>query len=191
MDTSIRKLVGIVESIHVEGQRSVEPPSRIAAVLAVVSNPFSGRWQEDLTPLVDGYSELLGQMLSDQCADLLSRPIEAFGKGALVGTDGEIEHGSAIIHTLRFGNHVRAAALNAESLLPSVEKRGAPGASMDIPLKHIKDVTIRSHHQSFEVRIPDAPRSDEIVVAVAFSSGGRPLARLAVFGTDFTKPERQ
>jgi hypothetical protein len=94
-----------------------------------------------------------------------------------VGEDGEIEHGSAIIHTLRFGNPFRKLA-NGTALLPSAEKRGACGASLDIAMKHKDDPTIRSHHWTFEVRVPDAPRADEIVVVCAVAGGGRPNARI-------------
>jgi hypothetical protein len=182
----IRKTVEFTEEVLIEGGRDVEPPTRITAVLAVVSNPLAGRWADDLGSLIDTYSDVLGPMLGRRCAELLGQPAEAFGKGALVGTDGEIEHGSAIIHNLRFGDPIRVAASHATSLLPSAEKRGATGATLDIALKHIHDVTVRSHHQTFEVRIADAPRPDEIVIAVAMASGGRPHARLAPFSSEET-----
>lgn len=177
----VRKTIEMVEEVRIEGGRAVDPPTRIASVLAVIDNPLAGRWADDLDPLIDAYSDDLGQILGQRCAELLGVPAEAFGKGALVGVDGEIEHGSAIIHNLRFGDPVRKAAGDASSLLPSAEKRGAPGATLDIALKHIHDVTARSHHQTFEVRVPDAPRASEIVIVVAMASGGRPHARLAPF----------
>ena len=183
MEAVVRKLYQIVEEVHVEGERAVEPPTTVAAIAAVVRNPFAGQDVQDLTPLIDTYSHKLGVLLAGRCVELLPSPPEAFGKGALVGSDGEIEHGSAIIHTLRFGNPVRTAAGEATTLLPSLEKRGTVGSSFDIPLKHIYDATTRSHHQSFEVRVPDAPRPNEIVVAVAMSTAGRPCARLQAFGT--------
>ncbi len=185
MIDGVRKVYDIVEDVHTEGGRALDPPLRTAAVVAVLSNPLAGRWADDLSPLIDAYSDGLGRLLGDRCAALLGRPAEAFGKGALVGLDGDIEHGSALIHTLRFGNPVRKAANDATSLLPSAEKRGAAGATLDLALKHIHDHSVRSHHQTFEVRVGDAPRPDEIVVAVAMASGGRPHARLAAFGTDF------
>jgi hypothetical protein len=94
------------------------------------------------------------------------------GKGALVGLDGDVEHGSAIIHNHRFGNHVREA-VGGTALLPAAEKRGAAGATLDLAIKHIDDHTVRSHHQTFEVRIGDAPRGDETVIWVAVASSGR------------------
>jgi Amino acid synthesis len=182
LEAVVRKLYQIVEEVHIEGSRTVEPPTTIAVAAAVIANPFAGRDVEDLTPLIDTYSQKLGVLLAARCVELLPGAPEAFGKGALVGSDGEIEHGSAIIHTLRFGNPVRSAAGEATTLLPSLEKRGTVGSSFDVPLKHIYDATTRSHHQSFEVRVPDAPRPDEIVVAVAMSTAGRPCARLQAFG---------
>lgn len=180
----LRKTVELLEEVHLEGTHPVGPPTRIAVVMAVIANPLAGRWVENLDPLIDTYSDWLGPVLGERCAVILGEPAEAFGKGALVGLDGEIEHGSAIIHNLRFGDPIRKAANNATSLLPSVEKRGPAGATMDIAMKHIHDVTIRSHHQSFEVGIPDAPRDDEIVIAVAMGSTGRPQARLSPFGAE-------
>ena len=182
---ALRKMYYFLEVVHAEGGHPVEPPTRVAATAAVVTNFLAGSWAADLSPLVDVYCDRLGTTLATETAQLLGAPAEAFGKGALVGTDGEIEHGSAILHNLKFGNPVRTAAGGAKSLLPAAEKRGAPGAMLDVPLKHIHDITTRSHHQTFEVRVPDAPRADELVIAVAMASAGRPNARLGAFGTDF------
>jgi hypothetical protein len=179
----IRKLVTIVEEVQREGGRDVEPPARIAAVAAVVANPFAGRYVEDLAPLIDLYCEPLGALLAARGLDAIGGEVEAFGKGALVGLDGEVEHGSAILHNLRFGNPVRNGA-EGTSLLPSAEKCGAPGATLDLALKHKLDHTVRSHHQTFEVRIPDAPRADELVIWIVFATTGRPQARLPEFGSE-------
>jgi len=182
----LRKLVTITEEIQTEGGKPVTPPTRVVAVLAVITNPLAGKeWRSDLTGLVEEFSAPLGRLLGTTAAALLGAPAEAFGKGALVGTEGEIEHGSAIIHNLMFGDPIREAAGNSTSLLPSAEKRGAPGSPIDIPLKHIYDVTTRSHHQTFEVRIPDAPRGGEIVVVAVMATSGRPHARLSPFGSDY------
>lgn len=179
----IRKVVTVVEDVLVEGGRPVEPPTRMVAAGAVVSNPFAGRFVEDLQPLVERYCEPLGELLTARALEVLGGPAQGFGKGALVGLDGDVEHGSAIIHNLRFGNHVRDA-VQGTSLLPAAEKRGAAGAPLDIAVKHTTDLSVRSHHQTFEVRIPDAPRPDEIVIWVALASSGRPHARLAAFGSE-------
>jgi hypothetical protein len=179
----VRKVVTLVEDVHVEGGRSVTPPTRMVAVGAVVTNPLAGDFVEDLSPLIDAYCEPLGALLTGRALDLLAAPAQGFGKGALVGLDGDVEHGSAIIHNLRFGNHVRDA-VGGSALLPAAEKRGAAGATLDLAVKHIDDQTVRSHHQTLEVRIGDAPRADEIVVWVVLARSGRPHARLRAFGSE-------
>ena len=179
----IRKVVTIVEDVRREGGKPVEPPTRMVAAGAVVANPFAGRFVDDLQPLVDRYCEPLGELLTARALDALGGAAEGFGKGALVGLDGDVEHGSAIIHNLRFGNHVREA-VRRSTLLPAAQKRGAAGGPLDIAVKHVNDVSVRSHYQTFEVRIPDAPRPDEIVIWVALASSGRPHARLAAFGSE-------
>lgn len=183
--TGVRKLHVVVEEVRSEGGRPVDPPTRIAAAGAVVANPLAGRYAEDLAELADRYCRLLGGLLGERALEALGSgaEAEAFGKGALVGLDGDVEHGSAIIHNLLFGNPVREL-VGGTSLLPSAEKRGAAGAPLDLALKHKEDHSVRSHHQTFEVRIPDAPRPDEIVVWVAFAATGRPHARLPAFGSE-------
>jgi Amino acid synthesis len=180
----VRKICVMVEEIRTEGGRPVRDPVRLVAAGAVVVNPLAGRFEEDLGALADVYCEPLGQLLTERALEGLGgREAEAYGKGALVGLQGEVEHGSAIIHNLRFGNRVREP-VGGESLLPSAEKRGAAGATLDLPLKHKRDHTVRSHHQTLEVRIPDAPADDEIVVWVTLASSGRPHARLPAFGSE-------
>lgn len=180
----VRKVCVVLEEIRTDSGRPVQEPVYLAAAGAVVVNPLAGRFEEDLSGLSDVYCEPLGRLLTERAlAALGDRGPEAYGKGALVGLAGEVEHASAIIHNLRFGNRVRDP-VGGESLLPSVEKRGAAGATLDLPLKHKRDHTVRSHHQTLEVRIPDAPGEDEIVVWVAFATSGRPHARLPAFGSE-------
>lgn len=180
----IRKVTTIVEEILGEGGREVDPTARVAVVAAVIDNPWAGEgFVEDLAPGIDAVASDLGAVLAPRVMEALGAPLEAYGKAAIVGIDGEIEHGSALIHTLKFGNHFRDAA-SATTLLPAVEKRGPAGVLFDIPLKHITDATIRSHHQSFEVRIPDAPHPGEIVIALAAAAQGRPQQRLASLSTE-------
>jgi hypothetical protein len=181
----LRKVVTVVEDVVREGGEPVEPPTRLVAAGAVVQNPFAGRYVADLQPLIDRYCEPLGELLTARALELLGAAAEGVGKGALVGLDGDVEHGSAIIHNLRFGNHVRDA-IGGTALLPAAEKRGAAGAPLDIAIKHKDDHTVRSHHQTFEVRVPDAPCPDEILIWVALASGGRPHARLGAFGSELT-----
>ena len=180
----VRKIVTLVEEIHLEGGRPVAPAARIAVVAAVVRNPWAGQgFVDDLGPGIDANASDLGELLAPQVLDALGAPAEAFGKAAIVGLDGEIEHGSALIHTLKFGDHFRKAA-GATTLLPAVEKRGPAGVGFDIPLKHITDATLRSHHQTVEVRIADAPHPDELVIALAAAAQGRPQQRLAPLSTE-------
>ena len=180
----VRKIVTLVEEIHLEGGRPVAPAARIAVVAAVVRNPWAGQgFVDDLGPGIDANASDLGELLAPQVLDALGAPAEAFGKAAIVGLDGEIEHGSALIHTLKFGDHFSKAA-GATTLLPAVEKRGPAGVVFDIPLKHITDATLRSHHQTVEVRIADAPHPDELVIALAAAAQGRPQQRLAPLSTE-------
>jgi hypothetical protein len=179
----LRKFVTIVEDVVREGGEPVEPATRMVAAGAVVENPFAGRFVADLEPLIDRFCEPLGELLIARALELLGTPAEGVGKGALVGLDGDVEHGSAVIHNLRFGNKVRDA-ISGTALLPAAEKRGAAGAPLDIAIKHKDDHTVRSHHQTFEVRIPDAPRAGELVIWIALAASGRPHARLGAFGSE-------
>jgi Amino acid synthesis len=181
---NVRKVVTIVEETLTEGGRPVEPVARVVVVAAIIENPWKGQgFVENLTPGIDANASSLGQLLAPQVMEALGSDAEAYGKAAIVGLNGETEHGSGLIHTLQFGDHFRKAA-QATTLLPAVEKRGPAGITFDIPLKHITDATIRSHHQSVEVRIADAPHADEIVIALAAASQGRPQQRLAALSTE-------
>jgi Amino acid synthesis len=180
----VRKIVTVVEEVHAEGGREVVPAARVAVVAAVIENPWAGQgFVEDLGPGIDANASDVGELLAPQVLDALGAPAEAYGKAAVVGLDGEIEHGSALIHTLKFGDHFRKAA-GATTLLPAVEKRGPAGVAFDIPLKHITDATIRSHHQTVEVRIADAPHPGELIIALAAAAQGRPQQRLAPLSTE-------
>lgn len=180
----VRKIVTIVEDVLTEGGRPVEPTARVAIVAAVIENPWAGAgFVADLGPGIDANASDLGALLAPLVLKALGQDAEAYGKAAIVGLDGEIEHGSALIHTLKFGDHFRKAA-HATTLLPAVEKRATAGTVFDIPLKHITDATIRSHHQTVEVRIADAPHTDEIIVALAAAAQGRPQQRLAALSTE-------
>lgn len=188
MSLHVRKLVTVVDETFVEGGRPVDPPARTAVVAAVIANPWAGQgFVADLGPAIAEVAPELGALLAPRVVAALAgadgRPAEAYGKAAIVGLDGEVEHGSGLIHTLVFGDHLRSAT-GATTLLPAVEKRGPAGVTFDIPLKHITDATIRSHHQTIEVRIADAPAPGEIVIALAVSAQGRPHARLAPLSSE-------
>ncbi|WP_448262393.1 amino acid synthesis family protein [Microbacterium aurum] len=181
---SIRKIITLVDETLLEGGREVSPAARVAVVAAVIDNPWAGKgFVDDLTEGIDATASDLGALLAPRVIEALGAPLEAYGKAAIVGLNGEIEHGSGLIHTLKFGDHFRKAA-SATTLLPAVEKRGPAGIVFDIPLKHFTDATIRSHHQSFEVRIADAPHPDEILIALAGAAQGRPQQRLAALSTE-------
>jgi Amino acid synthesis len=181
---AIRKLVTVEEEIRLEGGRPAKRPHRMVAAAVVVTNPCAGRYVDDLAPLIDEYCDSLGELLAGMVVSRLGGDaVEAYGKGAVVGTAGEVEHASAVIHNLRFGNAFRTAVGEASTLLPSLEKRGLPGVVFDLPLKHVTDGATRSHHQTVELRVADAPQADEIVVVLAGATSGRPQERLAAFGT--------
>jgi hypothetical protein len=180
---TIRKLVQHVEETLRENGRDLDAVHRVAIVAAVIENPYPSEYQHDLVTTADAIGGEIGQAVAPRVVELLDGEVEAFGKAALVGIDGELEHGSALIHNLRFGNVFRDAVDGTE-LLPAAEKVGLAGASLDIPLKHKLDAKTRSHHQTVTFQIADAPRPREIVVICAGANAGRPLARLAAFGAE-------
>ncbi|WP_432563962.1 amino acid synthesis family protein [Kineococcus sp. SYSU DK003] len=181
---TVRKIVTVVEETRTEGGRPVSPAARVAVVAAVIQNPWAGQgFVENLGPGIEAHASNLGALLAPLVLEALGAPAEAYGKAGIVGLNGEVEHASALIHTLKFGDHFRKAAM-ATTLLPAVEKRGPAGVTFDIPLKHVTDYTIRSHHQTIEVQVPDAPHPDELVIALAAATRGRPQQRLAPLSSE-------
>jgi hypothetical protein len=178
---TIRKWVTCVEEILFEGQRAVEPPRRRAVIGVVLTNPYAGRYEEDLSELIDLGEVLATEMMSRAMA-ALGTPVEAYGKGGIVGEAGEIEHVAAILHP-KFGAPVRAP-VGGVSILPSVKKKAAMGATLDIPIHHTVAMLVRSHFDAVEFRIADAPASDEILVALAVADGGRPHHRVGGYRAD-------
>jgi hypothetical protein len=179
MNATIRKLVTMVDEVHEEMGRPVSPPTRRAVALAVIRNPFAGRYVEDLAPLV-AVGEELGGLLTNRCLEALGAApgdAESFGKAAIVGEAGEIEHAAAILHP-KMGAPVRAALGKGPALIPSAKKQGGLGSAIDVPLGHKDAAYVRSHFDAVEARVADAPRRDEIVVAIAVTVSGRPLARI-------------
>ena len=164
------------------------PPTRVAATAAVVTNFLAGTWAQDLSPLVEVYCARLGTLLAEETAAILGAPAEAFGKGALVGIDGEIEHGSAILHNLKFGNPVRAGlAMPSPCCLP--RRSAAPPARTRYPPENMS-MTSRSARITRHSRSGSrCARANEMLIVVALSSSGRPLARLGAFGTDFSSAD--
>ncbi len=179
MTPEIRKIVTFDEETLIEGFRAVSRPWRMFAVAAVVKNPWAGRYVEDLAPTISELAPPLGQELTRRIIALAGsgEAIEAFGKAAVVGLDGEVEHASGLIHTLRFGNHYREA-VRAKSYLSFTNTRGSANAPIMIPLMDKNDLGRRSHYLTVHFSIPDAPRADEIVVALGGAMTGRPHHRI-------------
>ena len=175
----IRKLVTVTDEIHREMGQDIDPPTRRAAAIAVIENPFAGRFVADLGDLMELGAEL-GGLLGDRAVAALGispAAVESYGKAALVGTDGELEHAAAILHP-KLGAPLRTAVEKGAALVPSSKKRGGPGQTLDIPLGHKDAAYVRSHFDGMEVWVNDAPRPDEILVAVAITDFGRPLPRV-------------
>jgi len=175
----VRKYTAFIEDILIEGHKKAKPPLRMAAVAAVLKNPWSGRFVEDLTPEIHAFAPVLGAEMVDRLMPLVGggENVQAFGKSAIVGTNGEIEHGSALIHTLRFGNFLRDAVQSTD-FIPFTNKRGGPGNSITMPLKHTREGGARSHFMTVEFNIPDAPGPDEVLIAIGVATGGRPHHRI-------------
>ena len=178
-NANIRKLVTIVDEIHSEMGKTINPPTRRAAAIAVIENPFAGFYQEDLEDLMS-MGEELGSLLGKRCIEALGiKPSEAesYGKAALIGENGELEHGAALLHP-RMGAPLRSEVEKGAALVPSSKKRGPMGDALDIPLGHKNAAYVRSHFDGMEVRVNDAPRANEILVAIAVTDSGRPLPRV-------------
>jgi hypothetical protein len=179
MKARIRKLMVSVDETMVEMGREITPPTRRAVAVAVIENPFAGRYVEDLGELMDIGAEL-GGLLGERCVAALGiRPGEAqsYGKAAMVGEAGELEHAAAILHP-KLGAPLRQAVEKGAALVPSSKKMGSPGQTLDVPLGHKDAAYVRSHFDGLEVRMSDAPKANEIMVAVAVTDSGRPLARV-------------
>ena len=179
MRAEIRKIAVWIEETHREMDREISPPTRKAVAIAVIRNPFAGNYVEDLTPLMEIGAEL-GGLLGDRAVAALGiTPAEAqsYGKSAMVGENGELEHAAAILHP-RLGAPLRKAVEKGAALVPSSKKMGGPGQDLDVPLGHKDAAYVRSHFDGVEVRMNDAPRANEILVAVAVTDSGRPLPRV-------------
>ena len=176
---NIRKIVTILEVTHTEADKPIRPATRRAAAVAVIENPFAGRYVEDLEALMV-IGEELGAQLGDACVSALGispDEVQSYGKAALVGENGELEHAAAILHP-RLGKPLRVAVEKGAALVPSNKKRGGVGQPLDVPLGHKDAAYVRSHFDGMEVRVYDAPRANEILVAVALADSGRPLPRV-------------
>ena len=179
MKAKIRKIAVNVEETHIEMGRQIAPATRKAVAIAVIENPFAGVYQEDLSVLIEIGAEL-GGLLGDRCVAALGitpEQAESYGKSAMVGEAGELEHAAAILHP-KLGAPLRKAVEKGAALVPSSKKMGSPGQVLDVPLGHKDAAYVRSHFDGIEVRLNDAPRANEIMVAVAVTDSGRPLPRV-------------
>jgi len=186
----VRKYVTIVEQILSEGDRKMEPAGKRAAAIAVIENPVAGEFADDLTILMD-IGEVLGGILGKMALEALGVPpekVESYGKAAIVGQNGEREHAAAILHP-KLGKPFREVLGGGKSIIPSTKKVGGMGTGIDIPL-HFKDAAfVRSHFDAMTVRVDDAPRADEIVVALAVTDCGRPHPRIGGLQKEEAKME--
>ena len=179
MTAKIRKIAVNIEETHIEMDRAISPATRKAVAVAVIENPFAGRYAEDLSDLMEIGAEL-GSLLGRKCVDALgisSKQAESYGKSAMVGENGELEHAAAILHP-KLGAPLRTEVEKGAALVPSSKKMGSPGQVLDVPLGHKDAAYVRSHFDGIEVCLNDAPRSNEIMVAVAVTDSGRPLPRV-------------
>lgn len=190
MKANIRKIATFVDETQTEMGRKVDPPTRRAAAVAVIENPCAGKFVEDLSDLMT-IGEELGELLTRRAVAALGiapNTAESYGKAAAVGENGEIEHAAAILHP-KLGAPVRKVLGKGAALIPSSKKRGGLGVVLDIPLGHKDAAFVRSHFDGMEVRIGDAPRANEIMVAIAVTDSGRPLPRVGGLSKDQIKGE--
>lgn len=179
MKADIRKLAVWVEETHKEMGKPISPPTRKAVGVAVIRNPFAGTYQDDLSELMEIGAEL-GGLLGEKCVAALGITPDAaqsYGKAAMVGENGELEHAAALLHP-KMGAPLRKAVEKGAALVPSSKKMGGPGQDLDVPLGHKDAAYVRSHFDGVEVRMNDAPRANEILVAIAVADSGRPLPRV-------------
>lgn len=179
MTARIRKIAVNIEETHQEMGKSISPATRKAVAVAVIENPFAGTYVEDLSDLMEIGAEL-GALLGRKCIEALDispSEAESYGKSAMVGENGELEHAAAILHP-KLGAPLRKEVEKGAALVPSSKKMGGPGQALDVPLGHKDAAYVRSHFDGVEVRLNDAPRANEIMVAVAVTDSGRPLPRV-------------
>lgn len=179
MKADIRKLAVWVEETHKEMGKPISPPTRKAVGVAVIRNPFAGIYQDDLSDLMEIGAEL-GGLLGEKCVAALGitpQEAQSYGKAAMVGENGELEHAAALLHP-KMGAPLRKAVEKGAALVPSSKKMGGPGQDLDVPLGHKDAAYVRSHFDGVEVRMNDAPRANEILVAIAVTDSGRPLPRV-------------
>ncbi len=188
-EPQIRKTAVIIETIHHEGGPTAGPPQRKAACLTVIKNPFAGQYHEDIQGFMKDL-EPLGKQMAQQIIDALGGDasiIQGYGKGTIVGAAGEIEHG-ALWH-VPGGYAMRDKIADSMAIVPSTKKIGAPGARLDVPVTHTNASYVRSHFDAMEVGLSDAPKADEIVLALVMTTGPRVHARVGGLAAEDVKGE--
>jgi Amino acid synthesis len=175
-DLKLRKMASVVEEIYHEGGPVADKPLQRAAAIAVIHNPFAGRYEPDIQGFMDDLRPL-GLEMAENLVNILggAERIEGYGKGALIGADGELEHG-ALWHAPG-GYAMREAIGGTKAIVPSAKKVGAVGARLDVPITHINAAYVRSHFDSMEVGVHDAPRADEMLLALVMTTGPRVHSR--------------
>ena len=171
MDIQVRKFHSTLDEIFHEGGPRADHPLRRAALLAVIRNPYAGRYEPDIMPMMEALNGL-GVEMAQRLVVLLGgdpKRVEGYGKGAIVGASGELEHG-ALWHAPG-GYAMRRALGEAKAIVPSVKKVGGPGARLDVPVTHINASYVRSHFDAMEVGLADAPRADELLLALVMTTG--------------------
>lgn len=186
----IRKLYTIVEETWAEGQKKLDRSTRKAAAVAVFKNPYAGKYQEDLSLLYE-WSEELGEILTKRAVAALGidpAEVHSYGKASIAGEQGELEHCAALMHP-KLGKPMRDNVGGGKAIIPSAKKLGYPGAAIDVPMHFKNAAFVRSHFDAMEVRVPDAPRADELVLVVGLTDSGRPLARIGGLKVEEVKGE--
>jgi hypothetical protein len=173
----VKRMLSFVDEVGVEAGRTVDPPMRKVAVVAVIDNPFAGRFEQDLGPLTKASAEIGRRICAHAIALLSPHQPQSYGKAAIIGMNGEQEHGVAMLTTV-FGNVMRDAAGGGKAWISSITKRAAPGATIDIPLAHKDALYVRSHYDGITVTLPDAPLPDELAIICAYANRGRPNHRV-------------
>mgnify|MGYP000322835607 FL=1 len=190
---TIRKIYIVMEETRIENGVVLPKPVRKAAAAAVIKNPYAGRYVDELNLLIDA-GDYLGGFLAKRAREALNiapEEVENYGKAAIVGVAGELEHGHAILHP-KFGRGFREECGGQDvckAILPSAVKVGPPATAIDVPLHYKRAAAVRSHFDAMEVRVPDAPYPDEIVVIAAITDSGRPLARIGGLRKEEVKGE--
>ena len=173
----IRRQLTIEDQTLIEGGRPLNTPIRKVAAIAVITNPFAGRYVDDLTELIDS-GERLGEILVERILRVIDpKEVQSYGKACIVGEAGELEHSAALMHPT-FGAPVRKAIQGGKAIIPSTKKVGGPGTRIDIPFFYKDEIYVMSHLDAMDVGISDAPKSNEILLALAMTTGGRPHARI-------------